>query len=122
MRHFYQVGRAIALAVALSPPVCSASQSSRDWPSVRSFDADHLLRVALPLGGIGCGSVSLSGRGELVDWEIMNSPNKGMADQSPIVRTFFAIRVKGDSHESTTMLAGSLHPVELYTRCAAERQ
>ena len=114
MRHFYQVGRAIALAVALSaPPVCSASQSSRDWPAVRSFDADHLLRVALPLGGIGCGSVSLSGRGELVDWEIMNSPNKGMADQSPIARTFFAIRVKGDSHESTTMLAGPLHPVEL---------
>lgn len=81
----------------------------------RHFDRGHVARVALPLGGIGCGSVSLSGRGELVDWEIMNIPNKGTnGDECQgDSRTFFAIRVKGSSHESTTMLAGALEPWEV---------
>ena len=87
-----------------------------EWPVARHFDNDHLLHVALPMGGIGCGSVSLSGRGELVDWEIMNRANKTMSEteRGPVSRTFFAIRVKGASHDSTTMLAGPLHPTELY--------
>ena len=77
------------------------------------------------MGGIGCGAVSLSGRGELVDWEIMNRPNKTMSetDRGPVSRTFFAIRVKGSSHESTTMLAGPLHPTEFYSsegQCAPQ--
>ena len=68
------------------------------------------------MGGIGCGAVSLSGRGELVDWEIMNRANKTMSEteRGVAARTFFAVRVKGASHESTTMLAGPLHPTELY--------
>ena len=32
--------------------------------------------VAFPLGGIGTGTVSLGGRGELRDWEIFNRPAK----------------------------------------------
>ena len=94
----------------------SDAQDSGAWPVARRFDGAHLLRVALPMGGIGCGSVSLSGRGELVDWEIMNRPNKSMseAERGAVSRTFFAIRVKGASHDSTTMLAGPLHPTELY--------
>ena len=96
-----------------------------EGPVVRHFDGDHLLRVALPMGGIGCGSVSLSGRGELVDWEIMNRANKTMSgtERGPLSRTFFAIRVKGASHESTTMLAGPIHPTELYAatgRCVPQ--
>ena len=91
--------------------------SSGDWPEpIRSFDGDRLLRVALPMGGIGCGSISLSGRGELVDWEIMNRANKttSESDRGAVSRTFFAVRLKGASHESTTMLAGPVHPAELY--------
>ena len=101
--------------VALSGAVAFAESST--WPCVRHFDGEHLLHVALPMGGIGCGSVSLSGRGELVDWEIMNRANKTMSesDRGPVARTFFAIRVKGASHESTTVLAGPIHPTEIYS-------
>ena len=48
-----------------------------NWPSLRSYTGEHLQRIALPLGGIGTGTVSLGGRGNLTDWEIMNRPAKG---------------------------------------------
>jgi len=47
------------------------------WPVLRHYDQDHLGCIALPLGGIGTGTVSLGGRGNLQDWEIMNRPAKG---------------------------------------------
>ena len=49
----------------------------RDWPVLKHYDQDHTHRIALPVGGIGTGTVSLGGRGNLQDWEIMNRPAKG---------------------------------------------
>lgn len=43
----------------------------------RVFSGRALGEIAFPLGGIGTGTVSLGGRGELRDWEIFNRPNKG---------------------------------------------
>ena len=54
-----------------------AQQNSTEWPILKHYDQDHLLNIALPLGGIGTGTVSLGGRGELRDWEIMNKPAIG---------------------------------------------
>jgi len=39
-----------------------------EWPVLTSYTGAHLRRVALPLGGIGTGTVSLGGRGDLRDW------------------------------------------------------
>jgi uncharacterized protein (DUF608 family) len=47
------------------------------WPVVCRYDQAHLARFAMPLGGIGTGTVSLGGRGQLLDWEVMNTPAKG---------------------------------------------
>jgi non-lysosomal glucosylceramidase len=44
---------------------------------IKHYDIDHLHRIALPMGGIGTGTVSLGGNGALRDWEIMNVPAKG---------------------------------------------
>src|SRR5215470_12961812 len=43
----------------------------------RTFTGDALSEIAFPLGGIGTGTVSLGGRGQLRDWEIFNRPGKG---------------------------------------------
>ena len=43
----------------------------------RTFTGRNLKMIAFPLGGIGTGSVSLGGRGQLRDWEIFNRPDKG---------------------------------------------
>jgi len=51
--------------------------TSTPWPVLKRYDQAHLARIALPLGGIGTGTVSLGGRGDLRDWEVVNRPAKG---------------------------------------------
>ncbi|HZX07825.1 GH116 family glycosyl-hydrolase [Kribbella sp.] len=58
------------------------------WPTLRTYTGRNLRRIALPLGGIGTGTVSLGGRGNLRDWEIVNRPAKGFHPGT----AFFAIR------------------------------
>jgi len=55
-----------------------------------SYTGRSLDEIAFPLGGIGAGSVSLGGWGQLRDWEIMNRPAKGFV----VPRSFFAIKVR----------------------------
>jgi uncharacterized protein (DUF608 family) len=43
----------------------------------RTFQGAALQEIAFPIGGIGTGTVSLGGRGQLRDWEIFNRPGKG---------------------------------------------
>ena len=84
------------------------------WPVLKSYDKQHLYRIALPLGGIGTGTVSLGGRGELRDWEIMNVPAKHYStvttgNNAP----YFALYVKPSQGEATTtLLTGPLYPQE----------
>ena len=86
----------------------------QSWPVLKSYDQDHLYQIALPLGGIGTGTISLGGRGELRDWEIMNVPGKKYStittgNNAP----FFAIYIKPqDQQATTTLLAGPLYPYE----------
>jgi len=50
-------------------------RSSMHYPRV--YTGRQLAMLAFPLGGIGTGSISLGGRGQLRDWEIFNRPDKG---------------------------------------------
>jgi len=65
-----------------------------NWPVLKRYDQNHLGRIALPLGGIGTGTVSLGGRGDLRDWEIMNRPAKGFVPLRGRSGPFFAIFTK----------------------------
>lgn len=66
------------------------------WPILKHYDRDHLARIALPLGGIGTGTVSLGGRGDLRDWEICNRPAKGFTPTVARVGPFFALYARAD--------------------------
>ena len=77
------------------------------WPVLTRYDQDHLLAIALPLGGIGTGTVSIGGRGELRDWEIVNRPAKGFSPQ----HSFFALHVqRSDGSTVARALEGVLRP------------
>ncbi len=41
-----------------------------------AYKDKYLRSISFPMGGIGSGSIGLSGTGSLVDWEIFNRPNK----------------------------------------------
>lgn len=98
----------------VSGAVFSQEWKPQTWPVLKQYDREHLYQVALPLGGIGTGTVSLGGRGELRDWEIMNVPGKKYStvttgNNAP----FFAIYAKPQTGEAmTTLLAGPLYPQE----------
>lgn len=51
------------------------------------YSGSKLRTIAFPIGGIGTGCFSLSGRGSLQDWEIFHRPNK----LSLLPNTFFSI-------------------------------
>jgi non-lysosomal glucosylceramidase len=74
---------------------------------VRSFTGESLRDIAFPLGGIGTGSVSLGGRGQLRDWEIFNRPAKG----KDLPYTFFAVWAQAEGQAPVARVAeGRLPP------------
>src|SRR5210317_1946642 len=81
-------------------------------PVLTEYDQEHLHRIALPLGGIGTGTVSLGGRGDLRDWEIMNRPAKGFVPKIPRqVGPSFVLNMKTAGREPVARLCEG--PLEL---------
>lgn len=80
------------------------------WPTLTTFDQHHLRQIGLPLGGIGTGVVSLGGRGNLHDWEIVNRPAKGFNLQ----QTFFSLYTRTEDGHSTARALEGIIPPEDY--------
>ena len=90
------------------------------WPILKRYDSHHLARIALPLGGIGTGTVSLGGRGNLRDWELSNRPAKGFtpsgqgAGSIQKVGPFFAVWLQDSTGKTyTRALEGPLDSSEV---------
>jgi uncharacterized protein (DUF608 family) len=49
-------------------------------PAPFVYSGERTREISFPLGGIGTGSIGLSGAGRLVDWEILNRPAKGITN------------------------------------------
>ena len=97
-----------AMCGALLSAAALAGEPQLKWPFLKHYDQDHIGKIALPIGGIGTGTVSLGGRGDLRDWEIMNRPAKGYAPGL----AFFAISVKSPGTKRITRALQG--PVEFY--------
>jgi non-lysosomal glucosylceramidase len=105
-------GPASAQITATIEKIKSDSSDLEAWPVLKRYDQEHIDKIALPLGGIGTGTVSLGGRGDLHDWEIMNCASKGFVPLS--VRStgpFFALFVEPAGGKSVTRAIEG--PIEL---------
>ena len=69
--------QATAALGALQVSVAQPRTAATGYP--RIYSGQQLKMIAFPLGGVGAGSLSLGGRGQLRDWEIFNKPNKGFS-------------------------------------------
>ncbi|MCW5548443.1 MAG: hypothetical protein KIT44_05720 [Opitutaceae bacterium] len=81
-----------------------------DWPILKTYTGEKLARLALPVGGIGTGTVSFCGWGAWRHWEIANRPAKGF---TPVgqgrAAPFFALRAaKHGTAPVTRLLEGPL--------------
>jgi non-lysosomal glucosylceramidase len=82
------------------------------WPVLKKYDQEHTYKIALPVGGIGTGTVSLGGRGNLQDWEIMSKPAKGFNPGSGRNNSaFFTLFTQVDGKKDLRLLEG---PVPFY--------
>ena len=86
-------------------PAYSRDELLRSGP-VRTFEGRALNEVAFPLGGIGTGTISLGGRGNLRDWEIFNRPGKGV--HMPF--TFFSMYFEQAGTKLVRVLEGPIEP------------
>jgi len=98
----------------LSGQEYSSDSVMKEWPFLKHYDQDHIARIALPIGGIGTGTVSLGGNGALKDWEIMNRPGKGFSgaptgNRAPFLALFVQTE---DGNKHTTSLMGPLEYFE----------
>ncbi|KJD37214.1 hypothetical protein PW52_01885 [Tamlana sedimentorum] len=91
----------------------TAQSQQLNWPVLKTYDQDHIQKIKMPIGGIGTGTISFTGRGSLEDWEIMNRPAKGfnptLENRGPVKQKgpFFAIYVEdGQGKKQTRLLEG----------------
>src|SRR6202008_2198116 len=77
---------------------------------MRTFKGESLKEIAFPIGGIGTGTVSLGGRGQLRDWEIFNRPGKGKV--LPV--SFVAIRLREEEKTEAVVRVVEARPPPPY--------
>ncbi len=59
---------------------------------MKTYSKDYLQEIAFPLSGIGCGGLSISGIGALVDWELTGRANKRSVNEY----SHFAVKAERD--------------------------
>ncbi len=86
------------------------NDSAEHIPFITDHRGAELERVALPVGGIGTGTISVGGRGDLRDWEIVNHSSKGF---SP-ARRFFAVSIRKEGKPLDARLLEGALPLSAY--------
>jgi non-lysosomal glucosylceramidase len=57
--------------------VLPAFAQSPTWPVLKHYEKEQTYRIAMPVGGIGTGDISIGGNGQWRDVEMMNKPGIG---------------------------------------------
>ena len=93
----------ILFIILIASQITLLQAQHTEWPVLKHYDQNHINKIALPVGGIGTGTISLGGIGDLRDWEIMNKPAKGFVGTPTGNRApFFAIYAKPEGESPVT--------------------
>jgi non-lysosomal glucosylceramidase len=82
------------------------------WPVLKHYEGRYIDKVAMPLGGIGTGDISIGGNGQWKDVEIMNKPGMGFyGSLTPKQAPCFMIYTRdGRGKTATRALMGPISP------------
>src|SRR6478609_2674 len=100
-------------AIACSYLMMSFAYSQgNSWPVLKHYDQQKTDRIAMPVGGIGTGNISIAGNGQWRDVEIMNKPGMGFfgsstPNQAPCFMVFAA---DGSGKKYAKALMGPVPP------------
>jgi uncharacterized protein (DUF608 family) len=105
------------LSQARAAPLAAPAVTGSTWPEYamtapRVYLGQHLEAVAMPIGGIGTGSIWLDGQGRLGVWQIFNN-----LSETRIPDSYFAVSARTGSGPAVTRLLqtaadGPLAPVQ----------
>ena len=109
--------RYVTLVGAVACAMFGAAFARAEWPVLKTYEGENLRRVKMPLGGIGTGTISLAGRGALVDWEIRSRPAKGFTPVSAVAPGFIVRTETPDGKVTARLMEG---PVDTESYEAAE--
>ncbi len=79
----------------------------KKYPFLKTYRNEYRDKVAMPVGGIGTGSISFGGYGDLRDWENMNRPAKQYVPKGQ-TSPFFAVRYAAGGKTVAKILEGPL--------------
>ena len=68
------------------------------------YKGENLRELIFPIGGIGSGSIGLTGNGRLVEFEVYNHPDKGTHNGF----SHFAVKITGKNKSITKVLNSDL--------------
>jgi non-lysosomal glucosylceramidase len=90
------------------------SAQQKKWPVIRHYEGRFTEKVAMPVGGLGAGNISIGGNGQWKDVEIMNKPAMGfygahVPKQAPF---FMVFTQKPNGEKKTKTLMGPIPPSE----------
>jgi uncharacterized protein (DUF608 family) len=111
----------ILIVVGLITSV-KAQNNLKSWPILKTYQAEKLTEVSMPLGGIGTGTVSIGGRGDLRDWELGNrgalgwTPGVKLVEPTIANAPFFAMyyKEKGKKNGQLRLLEGPISESKYY--------
>jgi len=73
------------------------------WPVIKHYEGKFTEKIAMPVGGIGTGNISIGGNGQWKDVEIMNKPAMGFyGAHNPKQAPFFMVFTRDANGEKKT--------------------
>lgn len=92
----------------------AAYARQKQWPVLKHYEDKYIERIAMPIGGIGTGNISIGGNGQWKDVEIMNKPGMGFyGSTTPKQAPCFMVFTQTQSGEKRSKaLMGPIPPSE----------
>jgi non-lysosomal glucosylceramidase len=106
----------LLLLTAVSTGFGQPGPDPAPWPVLKHYEGHFIDKIAMPIGGIGTGDISIAGNGQWKDVEMMNKPGMGYyGSVTPKQAPCFMIFTRDPSGKTITKTLTGPIPASQYT-------